>query len=345
MFDELEDEATRLLISGDHPARIRLIEKALEDNPGQRSLYHKLTYALRDAGEWERAIALCRDQVAAHPNHYNPRCTLLSILDEAGQREAALHELAEIERLEIWVYEREIALGSTLVSLGKVEEGLARMRAEIDRCINEGSTYTAGYLRIFAECLERLGRTDEALDALQQGVVVEPDDGWAHGKLAEYLHHKGCAESALTEARIAAELLPENTYTLLLWADCAEKTGNFDEALTACEQAFSTVTYDTSFLDEDREMVRCIAFAQLAAVLLGQGKAEQALAQIELILPHYDHNEAHLLRGRILAALGRDREARAVFTEVGREGGDYWAHQARALLAALNSSSLPIQKA
>jgi Flp pilus assembly protein TadD len=335
MLDALDEEATRLLMLGEHTARVRLIEKAVEANPGRDDLCHKLVCALRAAGEMERAIAFCREMVAARPDDEELRGWLITTLHRAGRREAALHELAEIERLGMWVYQREISLGSSLVRLGEVSEGLTRMRAEIDRCIVAGSPYTAEYLQRFAEHLEDLGRTDGALSALQEGVAVEPDNGWAHRALAECLSRTKHMEAAVIEARLAAKMLPENTSTLLLLSCCAEEAGVLEEARAACERALSVVMSDTSFLEVDREWVRGQAHTQLAAVLLRQGEAEQALAQIELALPHYEHWEAYLLRGRILAALGRHQEARSVLAEVEREGGDVYAPEARALLEAL----------
>ena len=104
-------------------------------------------------------------------------------------------------------------------------EAIAREGSEADRAALASVLLQIG--RVYA----RLGVADSARQAYQEALVIEEDNAQAWGWLAELSEDEGDLDLALSEARRAFALMPENIEYRYLVGALSFRTGAFEEAV------------------------------------------------------------------------------------------------------------------
>ncbi len=161
-----------------------------------------------------------------------------------------------------------------------------------------------------ARSLERLGRREEALEAYRKALDISGGGGHLAVSAASLFFDLGRFEEADAHARLALDSHSSFAHGLL--ARIAFEGGDLDAAEREARLA----------LDEKRP--RLGPKVTLAAVLHGKGQLEDALAMAEGIAEEFAERKSqdpeliqglHLVRGKILADLGRPQEATAAFDQ------------------------------
>ena len=166
-----------------------------------------------------------------------------------------------------------------------------------------------------AHSLWGLGRTEEALESFNRVVELKPDFARAYMRRARLLAELNRFEEALRDHDRAIELAPNDSKVYFQRGRTLAKLGRHEEALEAHERAAEL-------------------WPRFHGAHLGRGEAHEALGRVEEALRAYRHAErldgygrtvepsennnylATLLKGRLLARLGRDQEALKAFDDV-----------------------------
>jgi tetratricopeptide (TPR) repeat protein len=159
-----------------------------------------LAAGLVDAGESERAAALCRQALALKPTHAEAHHNLGAALRTAGELEAAA---ASFE---------------------------AALRLRLD--------YAAAHEQL-AGVLLRLGRPDEAERHFHAAVASEPRDAGARANLGVLLYSRGLEAEAVTHLRAALERQPDHVGALsnLAWIQATSRDPALRDPRAALELA------------------------------------------------------------------------------------------------------------
>jgi tetratricopeptide (TPR) repeat protein len=149
-----------------------------------------------------------------------------------------------------------------------------------------------------AEAYYGQGQLDEAIAAYEQAVRINPDDVMSHVRLAHLLVLRERSVEALLQAQQAVLQEPSNPQGLGALCRALDWEGQYGQAFDACECA---IELDPNYAE---------AYAYLAQTYADTGDwipARQYAQQA--VQMNYQSMDAHFIRGYVLEAQGRYREA------------------------------------
>jgi serine/threonine protein kinase/tetratricopeptide (TPR) repeat protein len=165
-----------------------------------------------------------------------------------------------------------------------------------------------------------LGRTDEAIAAIQKGIRLEPDNGQAHQALARALWvGKGDFAAAIPEFERSIELNPEAGYSYLQLGLLLAWEGDYARAEDVCRKA---VELQDQYMSGNAGLQVVGANARLGYVYYLQGRYDEALRQYERGLSFVASGD-HALKDR--TAIEINVKMGATYQRLGR-GDDATAH-------------------
>ena len=100
--------------------------------------------------------------------------------------------------------ERQLNLGNSLVSRGKIDEGIAHFR----RALEIAPDYAGAHLGL-ANALAGVGRDDEAIKHYQTALRLAPSYAEAHNGLGLAMAKRGRIDEAITQYRQALAIKPD----------------------------------------------------------------------------------------------------------------------------------------
>ena len=184
----------------------------------------------------------------------------------------------------------------------------AEAGAQCDRAIEANPSNPAAYV-IKADLLADRGRDAEAAELYGRAADIDPSSAEAHTGRARLLWRGGGSdEGALASAREAIRLRPDDGYLRRIEARMLKSMGRRAEAIESFARAVKLG------MDQPETM------SDMGEALDDEGRAEEALAAYGAAVRGSDDGFAHIMRGRLLAKLGRHREAVADFDESRRMG-------------------------
>lgn len=193
-------------------------------------------------------------------------------------------------------------------------------------------------MRFRSQCLDRLGRAQDAVVAARRAVDLESDRGWWRLQLGRALIHAGDHESAIGELTKTLDRLPGEPTALALRGLALDRIGKRDDALADFDSALAsnpadpiarearvsvllsadephdlTMTF-VNLVTEDRRQILAQTLEARARRRLSDDdirRAEEDLS--ELVSRQPTSAEAYALRGICRARSGRGNEAHADF--------------------------------
>ncbi|HKV10541.1 MAG TPA: tetratricopeptide repeat protein, partial [Thermoanaerobaculia bacterium] len=174
----------------------------------------------------ERAIALLREAVKSDPgaDSLNNLGVSLLLLRRYGEAEASLQRALALQPGSL---DATLNLADCLTLLGRTAEA----RRLYTRIAESGAVSSApGDWHLFsirAQALAHLGRTDQALEAIQQALRLSPDNGLLAYEAAVVYGVIGDRSSALFHARRAAEHKVDPNWFALPFFDSLRKDPGF----------------------------------------------------------------------------------------------------------------------
>ena len=135
------------------------------------------------------------------------------------------------------------------------------------------------------------GRQEEAMEHLQQGLALAPDDPGIHYNLGNALQALGRLPQALEQFEIAVHLAPKDPVDQFTLADALLKSGRADEAIRHLDIVLQILP--------DHADSHC----ELGAAYMRTGRAKEAIAEYEKALQiQPDHLEANAYLAWVLAS-------------------------------------------
>jgi len=202
-------------------------------------------------------------------------------------------------------------LGDILFAAERTEDALAAYGRANEAHLEFGRSFPAAlYGR--AECLEKLGKPDDAIAALQEILDIDPDHARAHNKLGTIYERRGDLDRASEYYNRALEIDSESAdsaYPRCNLGTVALKRGRFDES----------VEWLTRALEHEPKLY--IAHNNLGCVLLEVGREAEAIVALERAIEVEPHNPmAYFNIACVYGRGGRTREAFAWLERAVDEG-------------------------
>jgi tetratricopeptide (TPR) repeat protein len=264
-----------------------------------------LNLRLANRDSIDRGIALLEQAIERDPRYVEAKVALAGALELKGSF-LALPEL----------FERSLAL---------IDEALIARPDSADAYIQRGDTLLV------------MGRVDEAIAALRQGVRLQPDRASAHAVLARALWlGKGLIEEAIEAFEQTLKLNPSAGYSHLQLAMLYTLSGDFQRGEQQAQQA---IELQDQAMSGTTGLIVVGAHSRLGYVYYRQGRYEDAIREYRRELELLSVGD-HLLRertsielqqklaaayrrsGNVEAAASHERQALQLFTKRLAAGAD-----------------------
>ena len=242
--------------SGNYVDAVKSYLKGLEAEPENVELLNSMGFALFQQGKSEEAVASLEKALKIDPKHYKAHNNMALASIDMGEI-----ELAEIHYRESLAIEPQASIYNDL-----------------------------GYV------LERQGMVDEAVEAYQNALAIDPKSATSHFNLATHLARAQKYAEAEGHLREALKIQPDaKVYTGLgavLW-----QQGRADEAIENLQIAIL------------EDPASAAASDTLGKILMAQGKLEQAASTYRMLAQHSPSALAYNGEAQALSQLGQTAEA------------------------------------
>ena len=242
--------------SGNYVDAVKSYLKGLEAEPENVELLNSMGFALFQQGKSEEAVASLEKALKINPKHYKAHNNMALASIDMGEV-----ELAEIHYRESLAIEPQASIYNDL-----------------------------GYV------LELQGMLDEAVEAYQNALTIDPKSATAHFNLATHLARENKYAEAESHLREALKTRPDaKVYTGLgavLW-----QQGRADEAIENLQIAIL------------EDPASAPASDTLGKILMAQGKLEQAASTYRMLAQHSPSALAYNGEAQALSQLGKTTEA------------------------------------
>ena len=298
---DLRDRADMLALAGDFEHAIPLYRELIAATPQDAALQRKLAGALDAAGATEEAIACYRRALALDPSDGRAHDELGRLLGRRGDMKSAGDHLRAAVKLDPSLVTARGALGDLLCREGRFAEGTAELTAAL--ALDPGNWPLA--LRL-GTALASLGgeRQGEAMDCFRRVIALSPGNAVAHLQLGLAFWRRGDAAPAIALAERAARLDPKLAAAHGALGSMLRSAGRTNEAVASLRAALTLNADDAA---------ACFHLGMCLSAL--EGKAQQeglhylrrsiALAPRNLL--------AHRQLAWVLAESGWREEARIAY--------------------------------
>jgi tetratricopeptide (TPR) repeat protein len=227
---------------------------------------HQIGYWKDGVTVWQRAIAVTRNNYAAH-NMLGRAWFLQRQVNEA------IRELQEVVRLNPDFAEAYCNLGRAYVSQGQLDEAIAYYQKALD----VRPDYVAAHNSLGSLLLQK-GRADQVMIHCQRALELEPDNVTAHNNLGFAFSLMGRLDEAAAQLQKVVEIQPDNEVAqnnlgsvLLRMGRVDEAIGHFHSALNLQPNSAETHNNLAGALLSKRQMDEAIHEFQEAARLQPDG--------------------------------------------------------------------------
>jgi tetratricopeptide (TPR) repeat protein len=288
------------LQSGDAPAAIALIGRAVARAPGSAPFHANLGEAYRACGLLDQAAECCRTALRLRPDYPEAANNLGLVLLARGDAAAAVEQFLTAIRL---APDRALShnnLGNALRVAGDADAAVEAFRKAV--ALDPASAEAQSNLgQLLLERNDRPG----ALAHCREAARLRPDLAEVQNNLGNVLRELGRLAEARDRYREAIRLRPDLALSYNNLGQAVQEEGDLPAALGWYRQAL------------EREPTSARAHANLASAFEEQGDFDRAADHYRVALhldPHFA--EAHGGLGFVLHQLGRHTEAQAEYREV-----------------------------
>ncbi|HTW92457.1 MAG TPA: tetratricopeptide repeat protein [bacterium] len=288
-------EAVRYLYLSNFSRAEDLFNQALRRLPDELDIQIGLGILHEYSGDEEKGMAAFRRALELDPNNVRARVSLGVAYAMSGEYQSALAEYSRAKAIDPSIENPHERLGRDYYLDGMIEEATS----EFGRAMAEEPDEPAAYFYQM-DCLNRLGRLDDALDryqtirqrfgdqpeltsgfyeyfhmrqearaALEMLVGRNPNDPDLRVRLSNLHRESGQLDQAIAAAEAANKLDPESHETIGLLGSLYFEHGDYHEAIDSCHRATQLDPYDQA------------AYVTLADSLLFLGRDEESQAAVE----------------------------------------------------------------
>jgi protein O-GlcNAc transferase len=298
---DLRNRADMLALAGDFENAIPLYRELIAASPEDAALQRNLGGALDAGGATEEAIACYRRALALDPTDARAHDECGRLLGRRGDMKSAGEHLRAAVKLDGSLVTARGALGDLLCREGRFAEGTVELRAAL--ALDPGNWPIA--LRL-GTALGSMGaeQQGEAMDCFRRVIAVSPGNAVAHLQLGLAFWRRGDAAPAIALAERAARLDPKLAAAHGALGSMLRSLGRTDEAVASLRAALALNADDAA---------ACFHLGMCLSAL--EGKAQQeGLHYLRRAIALAPRNlQAHRQLAWVLAECGCRKEARAAY--------------------------------
>ena len=193
---------------GDLERADSLCRDAVQHEPGSASAHHDLGLVMSKREDWVSAVQELRAAVQLDPADYHIHYALVQALRKTGQTDEAKGELETVRRMQEGSTEK-LHVGflenqtRKMVEAGEVDQAIEYERQSLK--LNQDARIGTN----LGSALLWKGKTDEAVQVLQEALQIDPDYAWAHYYLGVAFARKREFERAVESLTKALKLRPD----------------------------------------------------------------------------------------------------------------------------------------
>jgi len=281
---------------GSHEEAQRLLTEGLARVPNAPQLLVEQSAQLRRLGKFEATDRVLRTLAVHHPDHRNLPMQRALLAEAMGDPQTAEPFHAADVAANPRDAERRVRWALCLDGLGRANEALGVLAAGL-----QDAPTSAPLLIQHIALSRRMGQFETA--AISLAVLAEHHASHPRLRHLSLKHAEATGDLKTAEKFHAADVVadPQDTGAVLRWADCLERLGRKDEALTA-------VSAGLEFGPTSPDLL-----ALQCALLRTAGQYEAAEASLALLTEHHPgHKQLPELRRRLAVARG-DLDAAEAF--------------------------------
>lgn len=195
-----------LLREGNVDEAIVHLQKALQIDPAYAEAYNHMGSALMKKGQAGEAIAHYQKAVQLNTSYADAYNNLGVAFLRSGQVDQAIADYKKAVAINPGSAEMQYNLGNALAHQGNWADAIACYQAAVST--ERDSVKAAKIRNNLAAALEKLGKSDEALEQFRQAVQINGNYPEAHCNLGRILARLGRRDEAVTHLREALRLKP-----------------------------------------------------------------------------------------------------------------------------------------
>ena len=235
-------------------------EQAIATDSTFTTAYLRLGELYKEEGELEKALEYSRLGLRLQPDNLNYGYFVGSLLLLTGEAEEAVDHLETVIELRPWHYWGNYNLGQALMRLGRQEEGkryLAKaesLQAELKNIqdwqdLAENNPDQLMLWVNLGEALRRAGRVDEAIEAHNIALTLEPRFLAVHNNLANLYLMRGDTSTAISHYNAILQTYPTLADVWLNLGAVYANMGRVEAARQAWENALKYAPNDSTVKD------------------------------------------------------------------------------------------------
>lgn len=208
-LDQRDAEVLQLYFAGDYDRAIELCRRNIAQRPEMSLAHMQLAYLERARGNLSSAIAAARRAVALRPRAAEAASVLAVYLTEAGRPSEALEAVKAYVEMEPPEIDVLTAQGTALAALGRRVEALASFeRARAADPSNAMTLVNVATVHLMA------GERGRAREAFEAALALDPGVARAHNGLGVIAAQEGRSDEAVERWKRAVALNPGDYQTL-----------------------------------------------------------------------------------------------------------------------------------
>jgi tetratricopeptide (TPR) repeat protein len=232
-------------------------EKSIAADSSFSTAYFRLAELYKQQGELDKALAYARQGLQQQPENLNYRYFLGSLLLLNNHLPEAVSELEAVVKARPWHYWANYNLGQALIRLKREEEGkryLAKaesLQAELkniqdwENLVENNPDQLMLWVN-YGEALRRAGRLDEAIEAFQIALSIEPRFAALENNLAILYVMRGDTARAVAHYESLLQRFPNLPEVWLNLGVVHAKSGEFEAARKAWENVLKYAPKDST---------------------------------------------------------------------------------------------------
>ncbi len=203
--------------------------------------YLEQGHALKNQGQWEKALSLYQKAIELEPNHGKPHHQLGDALLTLGRYEEAIAAYCRSLELNPEFTWSHYNLGVALYNLEQWQEALGCYQkvTELNPQFWQTSSVDFQIQLNLGDFLFEQQQFEQAVLLYQRAIALNPDSHWSYVNLGRALNLLGKSQEAIASIRRGVEVNPEFGGGYFYLGEILAQTGQQQEALTAYDRAFT----------------------------------------------------------------------------------------------------------